>query len=470
MTVSSQDYASLSAAAYKNGMLKDTERVNGKIFEVIDIGASPLTGFRATAYRDKKTGETIISYRGTQAFDDGLVDLGMVATEVNAQRFESIAFTQHVMETAEDYASKSGRPMNVTVTGHSLGGSLAEINAAHFGLRGETFNAYGAVGLDRDATEGGERVINHARALDPISAANRHHGSVEIYATPDDIATLKKTGYEHGHGAIHAIRSLDLKSHAISNFIPDAQGRSLLDTENVERYRSHKDMVDQYRSDVLTARSIATAAFDNPQSMAVAVGATLAQAYVERIKNEASTISRIATTVADHGHEINAGMHASAFSSSSMRGAWTALPQPDHPAIARLDDPSHLGNTLFKQALEGTQRLDAAQGRTPDKLSTNLAGSLAVEAQRKGMDRIDHVVLSDDASRAYAVQGELSSPFKKIAEVQTELGISASIDQSSKAWPQATEQRQQEAMAQSMERASPAALDTAQPTMGRTLH
>jgi putative lipase involved disintegration of autophagic bodies len=35
----------------------------------------------------------------------------------------------------------------VTVTGHSLGGALAQITSHHFNVKGETFNAYGAVSL-----------------------------------------------------------------------------------------------------------------------------------------------------------------------------------------------------------------------------------------------------------------------------------------------------------------------------------
>jgi hypothetical protein len=59
------------------------------------------------------------------------------------------------------------------------------------------------------------------------------------------------------------------------------------------------------------------------------------------------------------------------------------------------------------------------------------------------MTRIDHVLLSEDASKAYAVQGAMNSPHKRIATVQTELGISASLASSSAAWTQANDSAMQ---------------------------
>jgi len=56
---------------------------------------------------------------------------------------------------------------------------------------------------------------------------------------------------------------------------------------------------------------------------------------------------------------------------------------------------------------------------------------------------VDHVVLSDDARRAYAVQGELNSPFKQIAEVDVGQSVGKTMAQSSAEWQQAPAQTQQ---------------------------
>lgn len=85
---------------------------------------------------------------------------------------------------------------------------------------------------------------------------------------------------------------------------------------------------------------------------------------------------------------------------------------------------------LVDQARKGVHDLDKQHGRTPDQLSENLTGSLAVAAKREGLDRIDHVMLSDDTTRAYAVQGNLDSPHKRVAEVQTAQAVNTPFEQS----------------------------------------
>ncbi|KLB48520.1 lipase, partial [Xanthomonas euvesicatoria] len=78
-----------------------------------------------------------------------------------------ITFTQRALKYAEQKHLSTGLPIpDVTVAGHSLGGNLAQVTAHHFGLKGQTFDAYGAVSLDRRIPEGGSDVINHVMAGD----------------------------------------------------------------------------------------------------------------------------------------------------------------------------------------------------------------------------------------------------------------------------------------------------------------
>lgn len=100
-------------------------------------------------------------------------------------------------------------------------------------------------------------------------------------------------------------------------------------------------------------------------------------------------------------------------------------------ASPRLDDKAHPDHAMFNQALDAVHRVDAQHGRTPDQQSSQFAGSLTAEAKAQGLSRIDQVVLSDDATRAYAVQGDLNSPLKKIAEVETQKAVSTPLEQSS---------------------------------------
>lgn len=127
---------------------------------------------------------------------------------------------------------------------------------------------------------------------------------------------------------------------------------------------------------------------------------------------------------------------------------------------AQLTDPDHPGHALFKQAQAGVHQLDAQVGRTPDHRSDQLAAALAAAAGAQGMDRIDHVALSTDASKVFAVQGASNSPFKQVASVPTVESLDTSIAQSTQAWERASaqsqEQDQQPLVQQAHQRQEPA--------------
>jgi putative chitinase len=117
-----------------------------------------------------------------------------------------------------------------------------------------------------------------------------------------------------------------------------------------------------------------------------------------------------------------------------------ALQKAQAHGVPRLDDASHPGHEIYRQAREGVHRLDAQHQRMPDHSSERLAASLTVAAHQEGLHRIDHVALNDDASRTYAVQGELQSPFKRVAEVDTQQAMATSVEESSRAWQQVAQQ------------------------------
>lgn len=125
-----------------------------------------------------------------------------------------------------------------------------------------------------------------------------------------------------------------------------------------------------------------------------------------------------------------------------------ALQKAAHPPQPTLADVAHPGNGMFLQTLDAVYRLDAQQGRTPDLRSENLAGALAVSAQSSGMSRVDHVVLSDDANRAFAIQGDLNSLFKRYANVDVTQAINTPVAQSSVQWQQNVQQTAQAHSAQ----------------------
>ncbi|NID13965.1 XVIPCD domain-containing protein [Luteibacter yeojuensis] len=131
---------------------------------------------------------------------------------------------------------------------------------------------------------------------------------------------------------------------------------------------------------------------------------------------------------------------------------------PGYPPMPALNHVSHPDHALFRQAQDAVHRLDAEHSRKPDQHSENLAAALTVAARHQGMQRIDHVALSTDAARTYAVQGDPQSPHKQVAEVVTQQATATSVEQSTQALAkhaaQATHEQQQTQQA-SQQQASP---------------
>ncbi|MDQ7996190.1 MAG: XVIPCD domain-containing protein [Luteibacter sp.] len=107
-----------------------------------------------------------------------------------------------------------------------------------------------------------------------------------------------------------------------------------------------------------------------------------------------------------------------------------------------LDHPDHPGHGMFRQALDGMEKIDAAQGREPDQITSRVAGSVAAEAQTRGLSRIDGVALSTDATQCWAVQGHQNDPFKQYASVDLNQAVNTSLAQSTASWEQARQQQQ----------------------------
>ncbi|KPL49957.1 hypothetical protein XAXN_04250 [Xanthomonas axonopodis] len=285
MSLTSQQYALLSNDVYKKpaeiGPGSKPENIGGTLFRRLEYIDRP-SGYQGIIYERIDTGEIIVAHRGTEfdrqiKQDGAYADGGMVAARHNHQVDDAIELTQHALKYAEQKHLKTGQALPaVTVTGHSLGGDLAQVTAHHFGLHGETFNAYGAVSLDRRIPEGGTDVINHVMAGDAVSAASKHYGQVKVYATPQEIALLQQVGYDNTHSVLDARNpavAIQLgDSHRIHNFLPvDANGkpdRSVLEDPQAQQLaRQYAPMIDKYRNDVSLMRGGLTLASRSLQSM-----------------------------------------------------------------------------------------------------------------------------------------------------------------------------------------------------------
>lgn len=86
--------------------------------------------------------------------------------------------------------------------------------------------------------------------------------------------------------------------------------------------------------------------------------------------------------------------------------------------VVGINDPRNADYPLFKGAQTGVHALDVAHNLTPDLHSDQLAGALASKAKQGGLERIEHVVLSTDRTRVFAVDTQdTTSVHRKLAQV-----------------------------------------------------
>jgi len=154
------------------------------------------SGYQGTIYRRLPEHDYVIAHRGTEfereALRDGLADAAMVLARINLQRADALELTRIAVGMAAD----EGQPLHVT--GHSLGGTLAQITAHHYNLPGHAFNPYGAAGLAYRIAEGqppdAAPFTNHVMAGDAVSAVSRHYGEVVVYALDHEHELLRRAG------------------------------------------------------------------------------------------------------------------------------------------------------------------------------------------------------------------------------------------------------------------------------------
>jgi hypothetical protein len=459
MTLSTSDYAALSDAVYVDPVVDQRApdgrvlsykivELNGKLYQPIAHADDPKTGFQATAYERVGTHETVIAYRGTEMSrelkqDLLTTDVSMAFQGVNTQGPDADAFTKKVIAEATQKAEQYGYAPSITVTGHSLGGTEAEMNAFKYHLKGETFNAFGAAGLSGlNIPEGGNQVIDHVRATDFVSAASPHFGQVRIYAVPQDIQALKTAGY-HDNRLLNdllpnepILGSIQIDAHKMGNFLPhnEVTGNAIITPQNEALAKEHANMIGEYRGEVMGARNFSHTQYEAEKPTMDATGA-----MVNRIKNDVKQTGEFLgafkdKAVEDYHDTVNA-------TSRGIEGA-VGLAHKAYPVL--LDHPAHPDYMLFQQSLGAVHRLDAQLGRTPDQHSSNLAAGITVGAKANGLTKVDHVVLSTDGANAFAVQGTLGSPTQQVARaVDTSQAVNTPIEQHTQSMLQVNQSQQQ---------------------------
>ncbi len=152
------------------------------------------TGYDAVAFMNDKTGEIVAANRGTElrgADGDLYANFQMAIGNLPHQYIYAKRFLSTIRENYPD--------ARITLTGHSLGGSLSQLLGAETGHNTVTFDAYGTAklvdalnDLYPDAinpADSFDNVVNHRTSFDPISLplAAEHLGRVETHLAPSEI-------------------------------------------------------------------------------------------------------------------------------------------------------------------------------------------------------------------------------------------------------------------------------------------
>jgi hypothetical protein len=326
---------------------RDPASGRATIVDMVHVVDNPRTGYQGAVYRDRHSGEYIVAHRGTEfdreAMRDGVIaDGGMVAARINTQMPDAMALTRWAVQQSR-LNPTNGEPSEVSVTGHSLGGTLAQATAFRFQLPGHTFNAYGAIGINGIPDDARAPVVNHARVTDVVSAGNRHVGDVRLYARQEDFSRSS---------SVPAVLSIAGPAHAISEF---SGPRSLLsDPQALARADVGRPLFEPRRNEIALLRGgitlAAEAHLQQRELVGRGVGATLDGAGV--VGNVAiDGAGRAAagwTATVSQGGAIAARGSAEVGALAQQGGARVA------GAVSRVDNELRAGRD---EALAGVMRL-----------------------------------------------------------------------------------------------------------------
>ncbi|ASK90477.1 hypothetical protein KWH04_13185 [Xanthomonas campestris pv. trichodesmae] len=390
MKLTAQQYAELASDVYRKpdetGEDSQTANIGGILYKRLEYIDTP-SGYQGIIYQRIDTSEIIVAHRGTEfdrqpKQDGAYADGGMVAARHNYQAADAIELTRHAMQIAERQGTRDGHTPDVTVTGHSLGGDLAQVTAHHFGLKGETFNAYGAVSLDRRIPEGGNDVINHVMAGDAVSAASKHYGQVKVYTSPREIALLEQAGYDNTRSVLDARNPTVViplgDSHRMHNFLPvDTNGhpdRSVLeDPKSQQLAQQYAAMIDKYRDDVALMRGGLTLASRSAQSM-----------------NLPDAINHLRGTLAP-------GAGAAEMAAKRWTETQQRMEREDTPVYVAPGWKLPLGNTPERCVDPGSAAMStdplyrSIHSKLPQGTSDAMAMHATVEAKRAGIVNVDQL-------------------------------------------------------------------------------
>jgi Ca2+-binding RTX toxin-like protein len=207
MSVSLIDTALLANAAYDFDKPIAEQKVPSGWTQISQ--KTDATGFQAVAYKNANN-EIVISYRGTDELKDVFTDLQLPFGH-NDQYDAAKAFYKQV--------SDANQNAPISLTGHSLGGALAQLVGAATDTKATAFNAPGVANLlpsvlpenDNRTPADFTNITNHNLLADAVSTWGTQLGSKTNYAPTDSEKfsfIVSGLAAAYGGGALQVIGSL----------------------------------------------------------------------------------------------------------------------------------------------------------------------------------------------------------------------------------------------------------------------
>ena len=167
--------------AFNSWYYNTEENIDNPTWQVLNISGNDETGvgtawggFAAVAYKNNITNEIVIAFRGTDSPMDILISDSQIAFNLTPQQATAaVNFYEKVLQENPD--------SSISITGHSLGGALAQYVASLKHVPATTFNAPG-VNIPTGGTS--ENIINYVNMNDFIGCLNTHIGETR-YFLPD---------------------------------------------------------------------------------------------------------------------------------------------------------------------------------------------------------------------------------------------------------------------------------------------
>jgi hypothetical protein len=244
-----KEMADLSARAYKT-----TKKELNQVIELSDGSSAKVlksykdetgTGFQATAYQ-LQDGRVVVAYAGSQDLTDMKTwsSIGIQhAQELNGEKLNTLNLQVKQARMFYDDTKKYYGIVSV-VTGHSLGGALAQVVGAEQGVNTETFSAPGMAGFIQKLNKlnekdykitGTGKTINHIRKNDLVGHTGQHSGNVIEYDSYNEPNALIRSNM--GAGPLIPIVRQE-NTHDRDNFAKDINSGQFVGTVTTERSQS----------------------------------------------------------------------------------------------------------------------------------------------------------------------------------------------------------------------------------------